>query len=193
MQSWGFDSYGRDLAKSGAIASWNTGNSYWNKFINGPGDEFKSKDEAATDFGMEYNAISIYLGTAGNLLGDAALIEGGVRFFKYLSKIFSNLPNETQLLKAANTVDKSGYTAVGRALTKHGNREGTAFPKAVGSRGNVNSKAENVLINIINSSGVKINTTNHFKHGKVIEYMTPNGQRARFSADGKKFIGLLEK
>ena len=33
MQSWGFDSYGRDLAKSGAIASWSTGNSYWDSFI----------------------------------------------------------------------------------------------------------------------------------------------------------------
>ena len=34
MQSWGFDSYGRDLAKSGAIASWSTGNDYWDTFTN---------------------------------------------------------------------------------------------------------------------------------------------------------------
>ncbi len=33
MAPWGFDSYGRDLAKSGAIASWSTGNDYWDGFV----------------------------------------------------------------------------------------------------------------------------------------------------------------
>ena len=43
MQSWGFDSYGRDLAKSGAIASWSTGNSYWDSFVI-QGDDIVDKD-----------------------------------------------------------------------------------------------------------------------------------------------------
>ncbi len=33
MAPWGFDSYGRNLAKSGAIASWSTGNDYWDGFV----------------------------------------------------------------------------------------------------------------------------------------------------------------
>ncbi len=33
MAPWGFDSYGRDLVKSGAIASWSTGNDYWDGFV----------------------------------------------------------------------------------------------------------------------------------------------------------------
>ncbi len=33
MAPWGFDSYGRDLAQSGAIASWSTGNDYWDGFV----------------------------------------------------------------------------------------------------------------------------------------------------------------
>ncbi len=33
MAPWGFDSYGRDLVKSGAIASWSTGNDYWDSYV----------------------------------------------------------------------------------------------------------------------------------------------------------------
>src|SRR5690554_2958088 len=114
--------------------------------------------------------------------------------FSALFGIFSkSVPTQKQLLNAANVIDKGGYSAVGRSLAKHGGREGSAFPKAIGNRASVNSQAENVLLNIINSPGVKVNITNHFKHGKIIEYMATNGQGARFSADGKKFIGFLEQ
>lgn len=127
---------------------------------------------------------------AGSLLGDAVLIEGVGRFFKFLSNLIKGRPTETQLLKAVNIADKGGYSLAGRSLAKHGGREGSAFPKAIGNRESVNKQAEGVLINIMKSPGVKVNTTNHFKHGKVIEYMTPNGQGARFTYDGKKFIGF---
>ncbi|MNL42656.1 hypothetical protein D3C87_1651220 [compost metagenome] len=63
---------------------------------------------------------------------------------------------------------------------------------AKGSRASVNSQAEKVLKEIITNPGVKINSTNHFKHEKIIEYIAPSGQGARFSGDGKKFIGFLE-
>ncbi len=43
MAPWGFDSYGRDLAKSGAIASWSTGNDYWDGFVM-QGDDIVDKD-----------------------------------------------------------------------------------------------------------------------------------------------------
>ncbi len=43
MAPWGFDSYGRDLAKSGAIASWSTGNDYWDGFVI-QGDDIVDKD-----------------------------------------------------------------------------------------------------------------------------------------------------
>ena len=38
-----------------------------------------------------------------------------------------------QLLKAGRTMTKGGLTAVGRALKKHSDRSGSAFPKAVGN------------------------------------------------------------
>jgi len=131
-----------------------------------------------------------YAHAVGSQLG---LVMPSARFNGLFAAFSKILPGEKQLLAAANSVDKGGYSAVGRALAKHGNREGTIFPMARGNRVSVNAQGENVLLDIIRAPGVRINTTYSSRHGNIIEYIAPSGRGARFSSDGQKFIGFLEE
>ncbi len=96
------------------------------------------------------------------------------------------------LLKAGKALDKGGFTAVGRALQKHGSRVGSAFPKAKGNASAINAQGEAVLKGILTNSNVTSVTRHHARFGNVLEYKIPGGQGARFSSDGKKFIGFIE-
>lgn len=83
-------------------------------------------------------------------------------------------------------------TAAGRALQKHGNRVGSIYPKATGNAAAINAQGETVLKGILTNPNA-INTVRyHARFGDVLEYRIPGGQGARFSGDGKTFIGFLE-
>lgn len=47
-----------------------------------------------------------------------------------LGEVFSDI---NKLLKAGQALDRAGFTKAGRALMKHGNREGSIFPKPSGN------------------------------------------------------------
>ncbi len=96
------------------------------------------------------------------------------------------------LLKAGNALDKGGFTAVGRAMQKHGSRTGSVFPKATGNAAAINSQGEAVLNGILTNSNATNAIRHHARFGNVLEYRIPGGQGARFSGDGKTFIGFLE-
>ena len=97
------------------------------------------------------------------------------------------------LLNAARVADKNGLSRVGRALSKHGNRAGSIFPKASGSAETINKQGEALLNEILSSPNVEVVTRHHARFGNVSEYKLPSGQGARFSADGKTFFGFIEK
>ena len=105
------------------------------------------------------------------------------------------IKNIAQLLKVANQTSKAGLTAVGRALQKHGDRVGSAFPKAVGNPSAINVQGEKVLKEILTNPNVQrtVNANNIGRYGgTVVDYKIPNGIGARFNADESKFIGFLE-
>ena len=96
------------------------------------------------------------------------------------------------LLKAGNALEKGGLTAAGRALQKHGNRVGSIFPKATGNAAAINAQGEAVLNGILTNPNVIKTVRHHARFGDILEYRIPGGQGARFSGDGKTFIGFLE-
>ena len=98
----------------------------------------------------------------------------------------------TQLLKAAFKPSKGGLTAVGRALKKHSDRAGSAFPKATGNQAAVNAQGEKVLKDILGHPSVQVAVKKTRSVGEVLDYQVPGGIGARFSSDGKTFIGFLE-
>ncbi|MGN1217544.1 MAG: RHS repeat domain-containing protein, partial [Phocaeicola sp.] len=105
------------------------------------------------------------------------------------------IKNITQLLKIANQNSKAGLTAVGRALKKHGDRIGSAFPKAVGNQAAINAQGEKVLKEILSNPNVQrtVNNNNIGRYGgSVVDYKIPNGMEARFNSNESKFIGFLE-
>jgi hypothetical protein len=57
-------------------------------------------------------------------------------------------------LKAGNALDKEGFTAVGRALQKHGSRTGSIFPKDSGNPAAINAQGEAVLNKILTNPNV---------------------------------------
>lgn len=95
-------------------------------------------------------------------------------------------------MKAPNAPSKYGLTAVGRALQKHGSRPGSLFPKATGNTASINAQAQSVLKNIINNPNATIVERHHARFGDIMEIKIPNGQGARFSADGKTLYGFIE-
>ncbi|MDY0086424.1 MAG: RHS repeat-associated core domain-containing protein [Bacteroidales bacterium] len=136
---------------------------------------------------------------------------GFVKYFKIGKYIYKLVPKKTSgyvikllglsddaakgvngLLKAGNALDKGGFTAVGRALQKHGSRAGSVFPKATGNPAAINAQGEAVLKGILTNPNATTVTRHHARFGNIMDIQIPGGQGARFSADGKTFIHFLE-
>ena len=96
-----------------------------------------------------------------------------------------------ELSQAAAAADRGGLTAAGRALQKHGGREGSAFPAAKGNPLSVNQQGQHAVDDILTSPGSATVTRNHARFGQVTEVRAPDGRGVRYGADGK-FIGFLE-
>jgi filamentous hemagglutinin len=91
--------------------------------------------------------------------------------------------------KEPDPSDKSGeYTRAGRALQKHGSRDGSAFPKPKGNPSQMNSQGQNALDRIVNSSNSRIESGNRFGG---VDVFHESGMGARFDASGT-FRGFLE-
>lgn len=96
-----------------------------------------------------------------------------------------------ELSQAAAAADRGGLTAAGRAIQKHGGREGSAFPAAKGNPLSVNQQGQHVVDDILTSPGNTTVTRNHARFGQVTEVRAPDGRGVRYGADGK-LIGFLE-
>jgi hypothetical protein len=96
-----------------------------------------------------------------------------------------------ELSQAASAADRGGLTAAGRALQKHGGREGSAFPPAKGNPASINNQGQDVVDDILMSPGATTTARNHARYGDVIEVRAPDGRGVRYDANGK-LMGLLE-
>ncbi len=98
----------------------------------------------------------------------------------------------TELAKTGTKIDpaaKAGnLTVAGRALQKHGSREGSAFPVAKGNPEQINQQGQKILDGIIKTPGAKVQEGNRFGGFDVI---APDGRGARFDTQGN-FRGFLE-
>ena len=75
---------------------------------------------------------------------------------------------------------------------KHGYREGSIFPKPVGTPLEVNQHGQKVLESILNHPEKKVIQYKHKLHGPVIEIEAPQLGGIRFNGDGTEMIGFLE-
>ncbi|HEV3270005.1 MAG TPA: hypothetical protein VGZ69_05085 [Candidatus Rhabdochlamydia sp.] len=102
-----------------------------------------------------------------------------------LGEVFSDI---NKLLKAGQALDRAGFTKAGRALMKHGNREGSIFPKPSGNVERMNERGQIILEQILNDPKrelIKI------PNGEFKIY-SPNGRGVHFKKDGT-FKGFVER
>lgn len=89
--------------------------------------------------------------------------------------------------RAGQVADRAGLTRAGRALAKHGGREGSVFPRATGNPGAINAQGQaaldDILGNVTKSSSNKYGGTDYFG-GRL-------GAGARYDQAGN-FMGFLE-
>ena len=135
--------------------------------------------------GLGGKVLALGGGKLGTILL-AGVLKGG-EGAKGISSLIDDL-----LRAAGETSGKGGLTNAGRALQKHGDRLGSAFPVVKGKDNVINSTAQNVVNGILKNpkSTVSINSTGRF--GEVIDVVGPDGRGVRFTSDGKKLIGFLE-
>jgi len=94
------------------------------------------------------------------------------------------------LAAAGKTI--SGYlTAAGRALQKHGAREGSAFPTARGTPAQISETAQDIVGDILTAPGSTTTSRHHARFGDITDVVAPDGRGVRYDADGN-FITLLE-
>ncbi|WP_223822601.1 hemagglutinin repeat-containing protein [Candidatus Pantoea gossypiicola] len=98
----------------------------------------------------------------------------------------------TSLSKTGGNIDpaaKSGnFTVAGRALQKHGSREGSVYPTAKGTPAQINEQGQKILDGIVKAPGASVKEGNRFGGFDVI---APDGRGARFDPQGN-FRGFLE-
>ncbi|WP_223811685.1 MULTISPECIES: VENN motif pre-toxin domain-containing protein [unclassified Pantoea] len=98
----------------------------------------------------------------------------------------------TSLSKTGGNIDpaaKSGnFTVAGRALQKHGSREGSVYPTAKGTPAQINEQGQKILDGIVKAPGASVKEGNRFGGFDVI---APDGRGERFDPQGN-FRGFLE-
>lgn len=90
------------------------------------------------------------------------------------------------LSRAAAQLDRNGLTFAGRALQKHGDRPGSAFPRATGTSAQKNTQGQQVVDGILTNPDSRV-----IVRGDRIDIYAPDGLGVRFYPDGN-FKGLLE-
>ncbi|WP_353655849.1 hemagglutinin repeat-containing protein [Erwinia sp. S59] len=90
--------------------------------------------------------------------------------------------------KTDPAVKAGNFTIAGRALQKHGSREGSAFPVAKGTPAQMNEQGQKILDGIVKNPGSTVKEGNRFGGFDV---RAPDGRGARFDPQGN-FRGFLE-
>jgi len=91
-----------------------------------------------------------------------------------------------KLAKAGQEMDRGGLTKAGRALAKHGGREGSVFPQPKGPSAAINKQGQEILESILN------NPSKIIPDGNIgFEIYLSDGKGAYFKKDGT-FRGFVE-
>jgi len=141
---------------------------------------------ASTKFGQATIASSSMAELALLSTSDTGIYGGG---FVNTGKSCMVVRNELDdLLRAGMQLDKNGLTKAGRALQKHGDREGSVFPRSTGSSTVRNQQGQDIL-NAILSSNNRTTRSNRFNGQDIFDANT--GRGVRFDAVGN-MMGFLE-
>jgi len=102
-----------------------------------------------------------------------------------------NIPSVDAMSRAASAPVRGDLTQAGRALQKHGGRQGSAFPAATGNPSQISRAGQNVVDDILTSPGATTTTRHHARYGNVTEVRAPDGRGVRYDSQGN-FMGFLE-
>ena len=140
-----------------------------------------------------------------NSIALASILYGGYRAAKNALPQKPNLSNKNDinykgstesLMESATVEGKRGVTPVGRAFQKHAgnpNRAGS-FTGQVSGNALKNTEQGTLYLNAILKDPSSTYTVRHTtSYGTVLDVRLPDGTGARWTADGHKFIGFLEK
>lgn len=115
----------------------------------------------------------------------------GKKEFPYARKAISNADD---LIESASKLHGKKNTAVERAFQKHSVRDGTSFVgKITGNPAKNTKQGLKHLNDILGNPNATQTVRNKKAFGDVLEVRLTNGMGARWSADGSKFIGFLER
>ena len=124
-------------------------------------------------------------GAVGNLTGPQQILTDGSHIQRFGSWAIDTLKS------SAREIDRGGLTIAGRALQKHGNREGSAFPRAQGNPASVNLQADKIINDILDNPKTIYIQRNTGRFGRVTDIVSPDGRGLRYDSNGK-LIGFLE-
>jgi len=97
-------------------------------------------------------------------------------------------PSLDDLSRTAGAIDKGGFTAAGRSLTKHGAgaRPGNSlFPTAKGNPAAINRQAQDLVDDILTNPNTKVINSQRGRFGNTIEHVAPDGRGVVFDSSGK--------
>nr|WP_202115501.1 RHS repeat-associated core domain-containing protein [Gilliamella sp. Pas-s25] len=132
-------------------------------------------------------------GIAGK--GTTNTAQAGNAATKPSTNVTGTIPTVDQLSQAAASANRNGLTDAGRALQKHGGREGSVYTYSSQKSYVLNKEAQNIVDDILsNPKTVIIHTTatENKQIIKVIHATAPDGRTLRFNEDGTKLIGFRE-
>jgi hypothetical protein len=140
----------------------------------------------AHERGLENRLILLAAGSLVSVeVAAAALRE--VEAAEAAAKTVKTAPGLEQLSRAAAAPDRGGLTKAGRALQKHGDRPGSAFPQTKGGPGALNPAGQKIVDEILKNPG-SIRQANRFGG---VDVMAPDGRGVRFDGSGQ-MMGFLE-
>jgi RHS repeat-associated protein len=94
---------------------------------------------------------------------------------------------------AGRVLDRGGYTAAGRELTKHatGQRGPSRFPVLHGGPSEINELAQSVLDDILTDPGTIVQPGYRGRFGDTLEFLAPSGRGAVYDPSGQ-FLFFIE-
>ena len=132
---------------------------------------------------------------SGTNKGTTNTAQAGNAATKPSTNAAGTIPTVDQLSQAAASANRNGLTDAGRALQKHGGREGSVYTYSSQKSSVLNKEAQNIVDDILSTPGTKIETriiTENKQRIKVIEATAPDGRAIRFNENGTKLIGFRE-
>jgi filamentous hemagglutinin len=103
--------------------------------------------------------------------------------------------SKDKLNQAASAPNRNGLTDAGRALQKHGGREGSVYSYTSQKAAVLNQEAQSIVNEILNNPNTKVESRIVFENKQkvtVVEATAPDGRALRFNADGSRLIGFRE-